>query len=100
MVYIAIILYSSFHSYDRTFKATVDRFGLQIRFTEQEADSLLNFTLYQKRGKTCDSISLLIRNRYMEDVVSFLFVEGNDTLYIRKKKNFGNYFRQKNKINI
>jgi len=51
MVYIAIILYSSFHSYDRTFKATVDRFGLQIRFTEQEADSLLNFTLYTKKGE-------------------------------------------------
>ena len=92
LVYIAIFLYSTFHSYDRTFKANVDRFGWQIKFTEQEADSLLNFTLYQKRGKTCDSISLLIRNRYMEDVVSFLFVEGNDTLYIRKEKEFRELF--------
>ena len=84
VVYLTILLYSTFHSYGRTYEAKVDRVGWQMVFAEQNADTLLRFTFHQKGKQKCDSISLLMHNAYCSDVVSFLFVEGVDTLYIRK----------------
>lgn len=88
VVYLTILLRSTFRSNGRTYKVTVDRVGWQMIFTEQNADTLLRFTFHEKGKQKCDSIPLLIHNDFGGDVISFLFVEGVDTLYIRKNQEF------------
>ncbi len=92
VVYLTILIYSTFHSNGRTYEATVDRSGWQMVFTEQNADTLLRFTFRPKGKQKCDSLSFLIYNEFCGNVVSFLFVEGVDTLYIRKNLEFRNLF--------
>ena len=92
LVYIIILLYSTFHSDGRTYEAKVDKAAWQMVFTEQNADSLLRFTFQQKEKQKCDSISLLVHNAYCSDVISFLFADGVDTLYIRKNPEFKDLF--------
>ena len=101
LLYIVFSCYNTSRSYGRTYQATIDRVGWQVKFTEQNADTLLKFMFHQKGTHSPDSMSLSIHNGYMEDVVSFLFVEGIDTIYIRKSREYGDLFPpEKRKSNI
>lgn len=69
----------------------IDKLGLHVKFTELKDDSILNFTLYQKNQPN-DTVSVLVRNENMSDIISFLIVEKNDTIYIRNDKEYNELF--------
>ena len=77
---------------DRRYEATFDRVGWHINMNEQNTDSLLFFTFHHTVKGNSDSIAFFIRNNYCSDVISFLLVEGMDTVYIRKDREFKELF--------
>ena len=84
--------YITLSSNDRKFEAIFDRGGWRIEMKEQKQDSLLFFTIHQAGKIKSDSISFYVHNNYCSDVISFLFVEGVDTVYIRKGREFKELF--------
>lgn len=85
VIYISLLLIRTLSSNDRMFVANFDRVGWSIEMKEQKQDSLLIFTLHQARNMKSNSMSFHVHNNYCSDVISFLFVEGVDTVYIRKE---------------
>jgi len=92
VIYMSLLLIRILSSNDRKFVANFDRVGWSIEMKEQKQDSLLLFTLYQAGKIKSDSISFDIHNNYCTDVISLLFVEGVDTVYIRKGREFKDLF--------
>ena len=88
LLYLSLLLYGRYHTFNRTFVANVKSVGYEIVFTEVEHDSILAFSFKrQEDGKT---VSTLFVHNNAFDVVSFVFTE--DTLYIRDEMEFYDLF--------
>ncbi len=90
IIYVSFLLFYNFQHCDRTYDAYIDSVTVHMVIKEQNADSLLRFTFYKDEKNK--GISLLVHNNYSSNVVSFVFVDGIDTLYIRKNREFKELF--------
>lgn len=88
----SLLFIRTLSSNDRKFEAVFGRGGWCIEMKEQKKDSLLFFTIHQVGKKKSNSISFYVHNNYCSDVISFIFVEGIDTVYIRKGREFMELF--------
>ena len=101
LILVTLLLYCKYYTYGRTYQATLDRIGWQMTFTEQNADTILNFTFSNMRINQQDRLSLLTRNSNTHNVVSFVLVEEVDSVFIRKELEFRDLFppeEQKNNL--
>lgn len=92
LLHVALLLNGKYHSYGRTYQATLDRIGWQMTFTEQNADTILKFTFVNIENNQCDSLSFLTHNGGCGKVIDFTFIEGVDTVFIRKKRELRDLF--------
>lgn len=81
---ISLLAIKDLPSEDRSYEATFEKVGWRINMKEQNVDSLLHFTFRHIRKDKTDSISFCAYNNYCDDVITFLMIEGQDTVYIRK----------------
>lgn len=91
-VYTILIVINSMPANNRSYEATLNRVGWHINMEEQNSDSLLHFNFYYSRKSQHDSTSLLIHNNQCSDVVSFVLIEGIDSVYIRNGREFKDLF--------
>ena len=92
VLYIILLVINSIPANNRRYEATLNGVGWRINMEEQNSDSLLLFNFYYTRKSPNDSMSFLIQNNYCSDVVSFVLVEGMDTVYIREGREFKELF--------
>ena len=88
LLYLLLLLYGKYHTYNRTFVADAESVGWEITFTEIEHDSILAFS-FNRKGDDQKVSSLFVYND-SRDVVSFIFSE--DTIYIRDEMEFQDLF--------
>lgn len=81
---ISLLAIKDLPSEDRSYEATFEKVGWRINMKEQNVDSLLHFTFRHIGKDKTDSISFCAYNNYCDDVITFLMIEGQDTVYIRK----------------
>lgn len=89
---ISLLVIKGLPSEDRSYEAIIKKVGWRINMKEQNADSLLFFTFRHTGREKADSISLCANNNYCADVITFLMIEGQDTFYIRKGREFQELF--------
>lgn len=101
LLHVALLLYGKYHSCGRTYQATLDRIGWQMTFTEQNADTILKFTFVNIEKNQCDSLSLLTHNTH-GIIVDYTFIEGLDTVFIRKDVELRDLFppEEQNKYSV
>lgn len=92
VLYIILLVINSMPANNRSYEATLNRVGWHINMEEQNSDSLLHFNFYYTRKSHLDSTSLLMHNNHSSDVVSFVLIEGMDSIYIRKGCEFKELF--------
>lgn len=92
VLYIILLVINSIPAKNRRYEAILNRVGWHINMEEQNSDSLLNFIFYYTRKSQSDSLSFWIHNNYCSDVVSFVLIEGIDSVYIRKGREFKDLF--------
>ena len=97
LILVTLLLHGKYHTYGRTYQATLDRIGWQMTFTEQNADTILNFTFSNMRMNQHDSLSMLIHNQH-GSVVSFTFIEDVDTVFIRNKRELKDWYPPEEQI--
>lgn len=88
LIYLLLLLYGRYHTFNRTFHADVKSVGYRIEFTEVEHDSILAFN-FSRKGSYPKESYLFVRNSSW-DVVSFIFTK--DTVYIRDEMEFQDLF--------
>lgn len=88
LLYLFLLLYGRYHTFNRTFLADVKSVGYRIEFTEVEHDSILAF-VFSRKGNYHQESSLFVHNSSW-DVVSFIFTK--DTIYIRDEMKFQDLF--------
>lgn len=88
LIYLLLILYGRYHTFNRTFQADIMSVGYGIEFTEVEHDSILAFSF--KRPEDDKTVSTLFVHNNAFDVVSFVFTK--DTIYIRDEMEFYELF--------
>ncbi len=95
-----IFIYRMIHNNHRAFATYIESVGYKIKFTEIESDTILHFVFNRPDSLSRDSIDIFSHN-VSDDVVSFVFVEGIDTIYIRKDMEFYEMFppEEKTKYN-
>lgn len=88
LLYLSLLLYGRYHTFNRTFVADAKPVGYEIAFTEVEHDSILAFNFKQKEDNKNVSTLFVYNNSW--DVISFIFTK--DTLYIRNEMEFHELF--------
>ncbi|MCQ2256529.1 MAG: hypothetical protein MJZ41_00875 [Bacteroidaceae bacterium] len=88
LIYLLLLLYGKYHTFNRTLVADIKSVGYEIVFTEVEHDSILAFGF--KRKDDNKNVSTLFVYNSSWDVISFIFTK--DTIYIRDEMEFQDLF--------
>lgn len=81
-----LLIYHCTSANGRKYECNIDCAGYQMFFSEIEHDTKLHFLL--KPNESNDSIEFLLsyQQGIMDEIISFVFVEGVDSLFIRRRQ--------------
>ena len=88
LLYLFLLLYGKYYTYNRTFVADVKSVGCEISFTEIENDSILAFS-FSRKGENKKVTTLFVHNRAW-DVLSLIFTK--DSIFVRDLMEFHELF--------
>lgn len=83
-IIVCVYIYPLFHAKNRTYNVSVYNIGYNIKIEEVQHDTVLCIKFNKTNSNNYEYSELYVHNRCCNGI-EFVFVEGNDTIFIRKE---------------